>query len=116
MRKTLVLVLLCACSLSVAASAQRRRAGGAGSSKTVAVSNFQFAPRSVTVKAGGTVTWSNNEGTHTVTADDDSWESPTLKAGQTFSRRFDRPGTYPYHCSFHGSPGGHMSGVVNVVR
>jgi len=82
----------------------------------ITISNFQFTPKTLTVKAGATVTWTNKEGTHTVTADDNSWESPNLSAGQTFTHLFTKPGSYPYHCSFHGSPGGNMSGTIKVVR
>jgi plastocyanin len=118
MKKIFPLVLFTICCLFVAAAAQKKgkapAAGGAG--RSVVISNFQFTPKTVTVKAGATVTWNNQAGVHTVTADDNSWASPTLNNGQTFSRRFARPGTYRYHCAFHGSPGGEMSGVVNVVR
>ena len=38
-------------------------------------------------------------------------------AGKTFSRKFTKPGTYPYHCAFHGGKGGEgMSGTVVVTR
>ena len=118
MKKITLLLLLAVCCLAGAATAQRKNskaaAGGAG--KSVTVSNFQFAPKTITVKAGGTVTWMNKEGLHTVSADDDSWESPTLNAGQSYSHQFSKPGTYRYHCSFHGSPGHDMAGVVTVVR
>ncbi len=40
-----------------------------------------------------------------------------LTAGQTYSHKFDKPGKYPYYCTFHGGKGGHnMAGVVNVTR
>jgi plastocyanin len=85
--------------------------------KVEMVKTYKFAPAVIEVKAGTTVTWTNKEGTHTVTADDGSWESPTLNRGQSFSRKFGKPGTYRYYCSFHGSKGGHdMAGVVRVVR
>ena len=84
---------------------------------TVSISNFQFGPKAVRIKAGSEVTWQVREGTHTVNADDGSFASPTLSAGQKFSNTFSTPGTYRYYCSFHGSKGGHdMSGVVTVVK
>lgn len=84
---------------------------------TVEISNFQFTPKNVTVKVGGTVTWQNKEGSHTVTADKGSFSSPTLTAGKSFSRKFTKKGTYRYYCSFHGGAGGSsMSGTVTVVR
>ena len=80
----------------------------------VIVTNNKFEPKTITVKAGSEVTWESKEGTHNVTADDGSWNSSTLTAGQTFSHKFDKPGKYPYYCTFHGGKGGHnMAGVVN---
>ena len=84
---------------------------------TVTISNFQFGPKVVRIKAGGEVTWQVKEGTHTVTADDSSFESPAMSAGQKFSHTFAKAGTYRYYCSFHGSKGGHdMAGTVTVGR
>ena|SRR5215471_8588734 len=83
----------------------------------VTISNFQFAPKVVRVKAGSAVTWEVKEGTHTVNADDDSFASSNLSAGQSFSHTFTKPGTYRYYCSFHGSKGGHeMAGTIIVSR
>ena len=83
---------------------------------SVSISNFQFAPKVVRIKAGAEVTWQVKEGTHTVTGDSGSWESPTLSAGRTFSHQFAKPGAYRYHCSFHGSPGHDMFGTVVVTK
>ena len=84
---------------------------------TVSISNFQFGPKVVRIKSGAEVTWTVKEGTHTVTADNGGFESPTLSAGKTFSHKFSKPGTYRYYCSFHGSKGGHdMAGTVIVTR
>src|SRR5215470_7736315 len=84
---------------------------------TVTISNFQFTPKVVRIKAGDEVTWQVKEGTHTVTADDGSFESQNLTGGQKFSHTFDKAGTYRYYCSFHGSKGGHdMAGTVIVSK
>lgn len=72
---------------------------------------FVFSPSDVTIAAGETVTWVH-EGriSHTVTADDDSFGSGTMAAGDTFEVTFDEPGTHPYVCDFHGS----MRGTITV--
>ena len=83
----------------------------------VTITNNKFEPKMINIKAGSEVIWENKEGTHTVTADDGSWASSTLSAGQTYSHKFDKPGKYPYYCTFHGGKGGrNMAGVVNVTR
>jgi plastocyanin len=89
----------------------------AAAGATVTISNFQFGPKVVRIKAGGEVTWEVKEGAHTVTADNGSFESPTLSAGKKYSHTFPTPGTFKYYCSFHGAKGGHdMAGTVIVTR
>jgi len=98
---------------SIAASAPEPVAAAA----SVSISNFQFAPKVVRIKAGGEVTWESKEGTHTVTADNGSFESPALSAGKKYSHTFATAGTYRYYCSFHGAKGGHdMAGTVIVTK
>ncbi len=87
-----------------------------GDGATVAIANFSFGPETLTIKTGTTVTWRNNEDApHTVTADDGSFGSSTLGQGDSFSFTFDTPGTYDYHCQFHGGAGhSGMSGTIVV--
>jgi plastocyanin len=68
----------------------------------VAIDNFMFGPMTVTIPAGGTVTWVNHDDDpHTVSAVDKSFKSPALDTNQTYQRTFDRPGEYAYFCSLH---------------
>lgn len=75
-----------------------------------------FSSAVIRVAPGTTVVWTQSgRNPHTVTADDNSWTSPLMKRGDVFARRFDAPGRYPYHCTYHGVPGGHgMTGIVLV--
>ena len=76
----------------------------------------KFNPEEVRIQPGDTVVW-NNQGTktHTVTADDRSFNSGEVKAGETYSRTFDEEGFYFYYCRLHGGRNGvGMSGVVVV--
>ena len=121
--------VMLACSLVAPALSQKRpakpeksvpRPPGAAIGERLAagvsIKNFEFQPKTLTVKPGTIVTWTNDAGAHTVTADKGSFSSPTLSAGETFSHRFTRKGTYRYYCSFHGGAGGHdMAGTV-IVR
>src|SRR5258707_11859624 len=68
---------------------------------TVNIRNFMFA-MDVTVTPGATVTWKNLDGEpHTVASTDGLFRSPALDEGDSFSFKFDRPGTYKYICSIH---------------
>jgi plastocyanin len=83
----------------------------------VTLTNSQFTPKTITVTEGATVTWNNKEGFHTVEADDGSYSSKALSAGDKFTQQFPKAGKYPYHCKLHGSKGGHnMAGVVIVKK
>jgi plastocyanin len=56
----------------------------------------------LTVKAGTTVTWTNEDDQfHTVTAVDDSFDSGFLGEGESFSYTFDTPGEFEYFCIPH---------------
>jgi plastocyanin len=68
----------------------------------IVMKNFDFSPMTLTVKAGTTVTWKNTDGEpHTVTSDTGLFRSGGLDQDDTFSFKFDKPGTYKYVCSIH---------------
>ena len=84
----------------------------AASPATVKIDNFAFDAQTVTVAAGSTVTWVNDDDApHTVVADDGkSFRSKVLDTGETFSFTFPAAGTWGYFCSVHP----HMTGKVVV--
>lgn len=85
--------------------------GGGGSGTEVAIADFAFDPGGLTVSAGDTVTWTNDDGTdHTVTADDDGFDSGNLGGGDTFEQTFDEAGEFTYHCAIHAQ----MTGTITV--
>jgi plastocyanin len=78
-------------------------------SASVTVQNFAFNPQVVKIAAGGSVTWTNLDGTtHTVTFGD---SSQNINNGASYTKKFDAPGKYSYHCSIHPS----MTGTVEVT-
>src|SRR5439155_21686445 len=71
-------------------------------STIVVAKGFMFAPASLTVRAGSTVTWtSSDDEPHSVVGEAGLFRSGALDTGESFSFRFDRPGTYRYTCSIH---------------
>jgi plastocyanin len=81
--------------------------------RTVRIDDFKFDPASRTVKVGTEVTWINRDSaTHTVTADNGSFESENLDTDKEFSFRFTQAGEFDYHCEIHGED--RMSGTVLV--
>jgi plastocyanin len=94
--------------------------GGGGGGAEVGMMNIQFEPGDVTIKAGETVTWTNEEG---VAHDVDKTSGPGaqfssgpeggMMEGDTFEHTFDKPGTYEYVCRVH-APG--MAGTIEVTK
>ncbi len=87
-----------------------------GSTQTIVMKDKIFEPKTITIKAGTTITWVN-QGTkkHSATADDDSFDTALIPIGSSKSITFDKPGTYPYYCILHGDKGGvGQSGVIIV--
>jgi plastocyanin len=72
-----------------------------------------FIPETLTVKAGSTVKWINTERrtSHSVLfPQEGNLESERMLPGESWERRFDKPGRYPYTCSPHPE----MKGLVVV--
>jgi len=68
----------------------------------VQITNFAFAPADVTVVAGTTVTWTNEDTTqHDVFAPPVGLQSPVLNQNDSYAHTFSSPGTYRYICSIH---------------
>jgi YVTN family beta-propeller protein len=68
----------------------------------VSISNFAFAPKDLTIEAGETVTWTNDDGApHGLAYKDNATGTDLLLPGAQFSRSFEAAGTYEYVCSVH---------------
>jgi plastocyanin len=107
MKKLLVpLVILGACSLLLGLQSRPRQ-------HVVEIDGMQYSPSRVTITAGETVVWRNvDQRDHTVRCEQGSFDSGTIRPGETFQHRFTRAGTYPYCCGFHPR----MKGTVIVER
>jgi plastocyanin len=78
----------------------------------VAITSTGFSPSSITIKAGDTVRWTNQDNTtHDAMSDDHtSWGSPNLPPGKVWSHIFGQSGTFGYHCHIHPE----MTGTIQV--
>lgn len=86
-------------------------ASSSGGARNVAIPGKFFAPSREVALIGDTVTWHNGDATsHTVTADDGSFDSGSFGPGGSFSRTFASAGAYKYHCAIHR----YMRGEVDV--
>jgi plastocyanin len=104
----LLALVLSACGTGDASPAAT---AGNNDGRTVVIEDLAFAPETLTVEAGDTVTWVWRDGSinHDVSGDD--FESEVMSEG-TFRNRFDDPGTYDYVCTLHPN----MTGTIEVTR
>lgn len=90
--------------------------GGAEAVATTTVDlpkSYRFAPSAITVEAGTTVRWNNNDNfTHNVDLADDSGPPLSMAPGGTVSHTFPDAGTFTYVCSLHPND---MTGTVVVT-
>jgi amicyanin len=95
----------------VAVMATVMAAPAAPESTEVKIDNFTFGPHSVTIKAGTTVTWINEDDIpHTVASSSKAFKSKVLDTDDKFSFTFTTAGTFEYFCSLHP----HMTGTIVV--
>lgn len=85
--------------------------GRAADAPRVRIENFSFQPPTLTVKAGTTVVFENDDDIpHLVVADDKSFRSKALDTGDSYAFTFSKPGDFAYFCGLHP----HMRGKVTV--
>ena len=104
--------LLALCAISAAAVGGQVAASQA-SGKTVTLRNIAFAPKSLTIARGSTVTfaWRDGDTAHNVVSTGAKRFTPIgIRETGSRSRKFTKAGTYRYVCTLH--PG--MSGRITV--
>jgi plastocyanin len=82
-----------------------------------------FVPQTLEVKAGTEVVFTNNgRNPHNVAPEGDpkatAWGvlDADFNPADTYSRVFDRPGTYVFYCTIHGSSTAGMFGTITVTE
>jgi plastocyanin len=112
-------VLLVALVAVAACSGDNNGDGGQGPGDTpegdILVRNNSFSPSALDVAPGASVVWAWQAGSsiHNVTFDD-GVTSGNQSSG-TYERAFAAAGSFPYHCTIHGTATSGMRGVVTVA-
>jgi plastocyanin len=77
-------------------------AAEAADSPQILIKDFMFAPAALSVKAGSTVSWRNQDNEpHTVASDSGLFRSGAIDTDEVFSFKFEQPGTYHFICTIH---------------
>jgi len=107
-----VLVLLFGFSKSSHANSAASEQNSSREQYQIKIDNFSFGPATLTVPAGTTVTWINQDDVphNIVSSEGKTLKSPVLDTDQKFSYTFTTAGTYSYYCGIHPK----MTGKVIV--
>lgn len=106
-----VVVVAAACGGGTSSSTTSGPATTSAGGAQVVMKGFAFNPASITIKAGESVTWTNQDGsTHNVTADGKVFDSSDIAPGASYTFTFANAGTYTYTCTIHPN----MKGTVIV--
>ena len=88
-------------------AAKMALADGHATTHTITIKDFAFNPADLTVKAGDTVTFINEDGApHT-----GGFDTGNLSTGQSAAFKFSTAGTFSYFCAVHPS----MKGSITVA-
>jgi plastocyanin len=90
-------------------------AASAPAAPSVHIRNEAFTPATLTVTAGQTVTFTNDDDdAHTITSTTGAFDSKGLDTNGVWRHAFDKPGVYAYFCELHPFMKGKI--VVEAVR
>ena len=98
-----VALLLAGCGGSGASSSSSATAASSATPKAVTIKDYTFKPAKITVPAGTTVDFSNEDSTaHTATSTESGvFESGAIQPGKSGSVTLKKAGTFTYYCAFH---------------
>jgi len=99
-----------AAMLATAAASLAWAATAGAATISVQIKSTGFSPSTITINHGDAVSWKNvDKVDHQVVADDGSFASPILHAGQSYTVTLNRAGVFRYHDSFHASHTGKVT-------
>lgn len=109
-----VVVALSACTAASAKPPSIIAVPTPTNAQEVVIYDYKFAPLTLTVPVGTTVSWVNHDtAPHTATHrsfGSEAFDSGTMPHTQIFRHKFRKPGTYPYLCVLHQG----MQGTIIV--
>ncbi len=101
-RRTQVLLTALGLAILIAMEIYLPSAAETSDTAKIVVKDFMFNPTPLTVRAGSTVTWTNmDDEPHSVVSDTGAFKSGGMDTAESFSFKFDKPGTYHFTCSIH---------------
>ena len=111
-RRAALRLMASAAALPLLATAARAAAHATPTTHTVSITNMAFSPATLSIKAGDTVIFRNDDRMpHDATAANGAFSTPRLEPGQAAQLTFPGAARYDYICSIHPS----MTGSITVA-
>ena len=89
-----------AVTIAAAGCSTTRNSAPVATTQVTMAKSYRFDPDTIKIKAGQTVTWTNDDNfTHTVKFDGQS--DHKVGRGDSVTIKFDKAGTYHYICTLH---------------
>jgi plastocyanin len=95
------LIALVAATAVLVREADADAAATAGAAKTVAIRDFAFHPGTVRVQRGARVSFTNSSNVAHTATKGGSFDTKRIAPGNSATVRFNRRGTFAYHCKIH---------------
>ena len=104
---------LAASAAALPLAATIAQADGHATNHTVVIKDFAFTPANITIKAGDTITWVNEDSAeHSAWDLNDAFDTGLLSTGQSAALTFNSAGTFSYRCRPHGN----MRGTITITN
>ena len=106
-------LMIISCSKESVEEPQVLSATSKDGSPSITITDGAYVPAEYWVVPGATVTWFNSgQLTHTVTAENGSFNSGNIAPGSSWSNTFNAVGDYDYRCDRHPEEAGTIHVVV----
>ncbi len=103
-KKTFVKLIVAALVATISFSFLLEGEAATGTRFVVDIEGFEFRPETPVVKPGDVIVWMNRDiVSHTVSAEDGSWDSGQIKAGGSWETVVEVDTFKSYFCQFHPS-------------
>lgn len=87
-------------------------ADGHAAVHTVVINDMSFTPANITIKAGDSIAWENQDGTrHSATDLNGAFDTGLLNRGQSATLTFGGAGQFTYRCTPHSQ----MRGTITIT-
>lgn len=99
-------IALCIALVAALLATQAAPAAGPGparasAAKTVVIDDFEYTPGNLQIGKGTRVVFANKSGTAHTATDKGAFDTGRIRAGKSAAVRFQKKGTFKYHCTIH---------------